>query len=607
MCGISAAIFRTGNVAPFLHRALKKLEYRGYDSVGVATIFNNQIYLKKDVGKIDKVHSFLNLDDLPGNIGLGHTRWATHGVPSKNNSHPHLDCKRTIAVVHNGVIDNFELLKRDLIKRGHIFQSETDTEVIPHLIEEFISEGFSLKEAIRKTAKKLKGTFAIVVISTYEPDKIYCIRDGNPLVLGVSNNSFYCASDIPAFLQMTKDVILLHDGELATISLDGISIEKVSDGSPIYRDKIHITWTADMAEKGGFPHFMLKEIHEQPQALRDTFHVKTEIIQKAAELINRSKQVFFVAAGTSGHAGLAGKYLLSKFAGRFTSMENASEFEYIINNNLSDDSLIIAITQSGETLDTINAVKIARKYNSKILSITNVIGSSITSYSDFTIYTQAGPEIGVAATKTFLVQLITLSRLAVELGRLTGILNDSEYKQHINSLRMVPNFVSKIIETEEKTAKSISESLYSKSSFYYLGRGISITTAKEGALKLKEIAYNHAEAYSAGESKHGPIALVEDGFPVVFVVPPDDTYDRSIGNIMEMKARNAEIISVISETDHDVRALSKYFFTVPSDFPIDFSPIGYVVPLQIFSYYMATRKGLDPDKPRNLAKSVTVL
>jgi glucosamine--fructose-6-phosphate aminotransferase (isomerizing) len=607
MCGIIAVVQQRGAVAPFLHQALKRLEYRGYDSVGVTTIADNTLYTKKDKGKIEEVHRRLDLDEMPGLIGIGHTRWATHGAPSMLNAHPHFDCENKIAVVHNGVIDNFMELKKELSERGHKFNSETDTEVIPHMIEDFMKEGLDLVGSMKEVTKRIEGTYAIVAMSTEESDKIVCTRDGNPLVIGTKSGASYVSSDIPAFLPMTNDMILLLDGEVASLTTKGVSIEKLSDGASVNRDTIKISWTADQAQKSGYPHFMLKEIHEQPDAIKNTLRLRPENIENAAKIIKNSEHVYMLAMGTSGHAALAGRHMFASLAGIIPSFELASDFSDTMYGVLSERDCIIAITQSGETTDTITAVKYAKQYGTKVVAITNVVGSSITRLADYTIITQAGPEIGVAATKTFMVQLTSLALIALALGEMTKFRDSDEILRKRDSLDKLPELISEVISRNEERARRIASILYEKPSLLFLGRGISMSTAEEGALKLKEISYNHAEAYSAGESKHGPIALVQKDYPVIFIAPPDKTRNRIVGNIMEMKARGATIISVIPKDDDEIASLSDYVFAIPGMIEAEFSVMPYIVPLQLFSYYMALRQGYDPDKPRNLAKSVTVL
>ena len=608
MCGIIGVVQKHGNVAPFLHQALKRLEYRGYDSVGVTTIAAGRLYIKKEKGKIEEVHRRLNLDDMPGSIGIGHTRWATHGIPSMLNAHPHFDCNNEISVVHNGVIDNFMELRAELKEKGHELKSETDTEVIPHLIEEYMRDGLDLFQAVKQTTKRIEGTYAIVVMSTKEEtSRIVCTRDGNPLVIGRKEDVSYVSSDIPAFLPMTNDMILLLDGEIASLTAGGVRIEKLADGSEVKREGVKISWTADQAQKSGYPHFMLKEIHEQPEAIKNTLRLRDDVIREAAKIIHSSKRVIMLAMGTSGHAAQAGRHMFASLAGVLPSFELASDFPDTVYGTLTQDDCMIAITQSGETTDTISAVKYAKESGAKVVAITNVVGSSITQYADYTILTQAGPEIGVAATKTFMVQLAALALLALSLGELTGFVDASVIERKRRSLQRIPDIVSETISRNEELARRLAGQMYDKPSLLFLGRGVSIATAEEGALKLKEIAYNHAEAYSAGESKHGPIALVQEDYPVIFVAPNDETRSRLIGNIMEMRARGACIVSVISKDDKELASLSKHVFIIPEQIEAEFSTMVFVVPLQLFSYYMALKKGYDPDKPRNLAKSVTVL
>ncbi|MHA2067795.1 MAG: glutamine--fructose-6-phosphate transaminase (isomerizing) [Candidatus Thorarchaeota archaeon] len=584
MCGIIGVVQKRGQVAPFIHQALKRLEYRGYDSVGVTTIADDQLHMKKDKGKVEEVHMKLNLDEMPGSMGIGHTRWATHGIPSMYNSHPHFDCDNEVAVVHNGVIDNFLELRKDLASKGHKFGSETDTEVIPHMIEDYMADGMNLTEAVTEVTKRIEGTYAIVAMTTKEYGKIVCTRDGNPLVLGRKKDTTYVSSDIPAFLPMTKDMILLLDGEVATLTTEGVEIRKLSDGTIVERETIEISWTADQAQKGGFPHFMLKEIHEQPDAIRNTLHLKPEVLQGAAELIHESRNVYFLAMGTSGHAAMAGKHMFASLAGVLPRFELASEFPDTVYDALSENDCIVAITQSGETTDTITSVKYAKRFGTKVVAITNVVGSSITRIADYTIITQAGPEIGVAATKTFMVQLTSLAQIALALGELTGSVDRKQLEEKRERLEKLPDIISEVISRNEEQARQLAGLLHDKPSLLFLGRGISQSTSEEGALKLKEIAYNHAEAYSAGESKHGPIALVHDGYPVIFVAPRDETRNRIIGNIMEMKARGASIISVIEKGDEELEGLSDHSFTIPEGIDSEFSVMPYVVPLQLFSY-----------------------
>jgi len=608
MCGIFGCILKEGTAAPLIHQALKRLEYRGYDSVGEATIHDGKLHIKKDSGKIDEVHRVHNLDDLPGSIGVGHTRWATHGAPLMVNAHPHTDCGGQIAVVHNGIIENFAELKLELEGKGHIFQSRTDTEVIAHLIEEAFKTNPSLRleDAVLEAVRRLEGSYAIAVISPKEPDKIVCARRESPLVLGIGENALYCASDIPAFLPLTNKAVIIEDGELVTLSLEGFEIRKIADLSPVMREPKLIDWTPEMAVKQGYPHFMLKEIHEQPACLRNTLRLQEHYLDLMATFLDRAKEVFLVACGTSYHACLAASYMFSKLAFLATYPVIASEFIEQHGKSVNIDSTILAVSQSGETADTLAAVNVARQRAATILGLTNVIGSTLTRVSRVYISQQSGPEIGVAATKTFTSQLSVLAQLALRLAKKRGKISQDEMDFIEAKLRKLPDIVETVITTQEAKVKAIAKKYKDAKVFFFLGRGISTATAYEGRLKLMEIAYIPAIAFPAGESKHGPISLVEEGFPVVFICPKDDTHKTIIGNIMEMKARGASIIAVIEEGDEEVKRLTDNYIEVPKGIPDVLSPIPFVVPLQLLAYYMAVERGYDPDKPRNLAKSVTV-
>ena len=606
MCGIFGCLLKDGDAAPVIHSALHRLEYRGYDSVGEATLHEGRIYIKKDAGKIDEVHKILNLDDLPGRIGIGHTRWATHGAPSKANAHPHLDCKEKVAVVHNGIIENYAELKMELEAKGHVFRSKTDTEVISHLIEENLQSGMSLVEAVREAVKKLEGSYAIAVISTVEPDKIVCARNESPLVLGVSENGVFCASDIPAFLPLTNRIIVINDGELVVLKDGGYEISRIADATPILRKPEIVDWTPEMAEKQGFPHFMLKEIHEQPLCLRNTLRLQEQYLELMTTFLDRATEVFLVACGTSYHACLAASYMFSKLAFLPTHPVIASEFIERYGKAVNIDSTILAVSQSGETADTLAAVEWARHRAATILGLTNVIGSTLTRISRVYVCQQSGPEIGVAATKTFTSQLSVLAQLALRLAKKRGKVSHVEIEFLEEKLMQIPDIVKRVIESQEENVKLLAKKYRDKNVFFFLGRGISTATAMEGRLKLMEIAYIPSIAYPAGESKHGPISLIQPGFPVVFICPPDETRKTLIGNIMEMKARGAQIIAIIEEGDEEIKELADDYIEIVKGVPEVLSPIPYVIPLQLFAYYMAVERGCDPDKPRNLAKSVTV-
>lgn len=576
----------------------------------MSTIYKGNVYTKKDKGKIDEVDEKLNFDNLPGNIGIAHTRWATHGGATKVNAHPHHCSSNKIAVVHNGIIENYLDLRQELEEEyGHKFISECDTEVIPHLIEIYLQNGKNrLREAVKKALKKIKGSYALAILYKNNPNQIILAKKESPLVIGLAPNASYAASDIPAFLPLTNRVIILEDGEFAVLNYNNVEIYKTENHNTIIsRDPQIINWNSEMAEKGGMPHFMLKEIHEQPRAISNTLRINNSKYLPFVKLLNDAKNIFITAAGTSFHAGLASSYTFNKISKLHNNPIISSEFIDKVGGIIDNESVVLAISQSGETMDTLNAINYAKKKGAKILSITNVMGSSIIRMSDHKIITQAGPEIGVAATKTFLVQLICLTQLSLYLAEMRGLLNSSEIKFLKQNLMNIPKIIQKIIVNQEENIKIIAQHFANNSNFLFLGRGISSITAAEGALKLKEISYIHAESYPAGECKHGPIALIERDFPVVFIAPPDDTQTLLISNIMEMKARNAKIITVSQENDYKIHRISNAKFIIPSKIPEILTPIAYIVPLQIFAYFSAIFRGNDPDKPRNLAKTVTVL
>jgi glucosamine--fructose-6-phosphate aminotransferase (isomerizing) len=608
MCGIFGCIMKDANAAPTIRASLKRLEYRGYDSVGVATIQDGNLYVKKDQGKIDEVHAVHNLDDLPGNIGIGHTRWATHGAPLQVNAHPHLDCGGQIAVVHNGIIENFSELKQELEGRGHVFKSKTDTEVIPHLIEASLrsNPSMSLADAVLETVKRLDGSYAIAVISSREPHKIVCARHESPLVIGINEKAIYCASDIPAFLPVTNRAVLVEDGELVVLSLEGYEIKKIADSRVVSREPRLIDWTPEMAVKQGYPHFMLKEIHEQPDTLRNTLRLQDHYLDLMATFLDRAREVFLVACGTSYHACLASSYMFSKLAFLATYPVVASEFVEQHGKSVNIESTLLTVSQSGETADTLAAVNAARQRAATILGLTNAIGSTLTRVSRVYIGQQSGPEIGVAATKTFTSQLSVLAGLALRLAKKRGKVSQDEMDFLAEKLEKLPDTVETVIRTQEEKVKQIAKKYKDARAFFFLGRGISTATAYEGRLKLMEIAYVPAMAFPAGESKHGPISLVEPDFPVVFICPKDETYRTLIGNVMEMKARGASIIAVIEEGDEEIKRLADDYIEIPAGTPEVLSPITFVIPLQLLAYYMAVERGYNPDTPRNLAKSVTV-
>ena len=606
MCGIFGCILKDGNAASVIHAALKRLEYRGYDSVGEATLHENKLFIKKDQGKINDVHALHNLDDLPGRMGVGHTRWATHGAPSQVNAHPHVDCRERIAVVHNGIIENFAELRRELEEQGHVFRSKTDSEVIPHLIEEELKRGSTYVEAVREAINRLEGSYAIAVLSAEEPDKILCARRESPLVVGVAENAAYCASDIPAFLPLTNKAVIIEDEELVILSDEGYEIRKLMDWNLVTREAKLIDWNPEMAEKQGHPHFMLKEIHEQPTCLKNSLRLQDQYLELMTTFLDRAGEVFLVACGTSYHACLAASYMFSKLAFLATHPAIASEFVEQHGRSANIDSTLLVVSQSGETADTLAAVEHARLRAATILGLTNVIGSTLTRVSRVYVCQQSGPEIGVAATKTFTTQLSVLAQLALRLAKKRGKISHEEIEQLEEQLEQIPDIAETILQTQEEQMKQLARKYRDKPCFFFLGRGISSATALEGRLKLLEIAYVPSIAFPAGESKHGPISLIEPGFPVIFICPRDETRKTVVGNIMEMKARGASIIAITEEGDEEIKSLADDYVEIVKGVPEILSPTLYVIPLQLFAYYMAVEKGCDPDMPRNLAKSVTV-
>jgi len=606
LCGIFGCILREGSAVKQITEGLKRLEYRGYDSVGVATIDHGELEIRKDAGKIEDVVARHRILDMKGSIGIGHTRWATHGAPTMVNAHPHADGSRSIALIHNGVIENYMELKEELLEKGHEFKSRTDTEVMPHLIEEELKTGVSLQGAFLRALRRVRGSYAFVVLSTVEPDKIYCARNESPLVIGVSENGVYCASDVPALLPYTNKVNYLRNGEMAVLTLNGYQIIKISDGSTVERGLTDITWSPESAEKLGYTHYMLKEIHEQPSSLRDALRLQERYLNLLTTFLDRGKEVFLLAAGTSYHSCIAGSYLFSRLARLTTVPIISSEFIERYGSSVGIDSIVLAVSQSGETYDTLKAVDYARMRASTVLGITNTVGSTLTRVSRAYLIQQSGPEIGVAATKTFTSQVLVLAQMALKLAKLRGKLSQDELDEFQEKLLRVPEWVEETINKQEERVKELAKTHMDDRFFVFLGRGISSATALEGRLKLMEITYVPSLAYPAGESKHGPISVVEDGVSCIFVCPQGDSHSHILGSIMEMKARGAKIISICEEGDEQVKKLSDEVVEMPREIPEELSPIVYVVPLQLLAYHMAVLKGLDPDKPRNLAKSVTV-
>ena len=606
MCGIFGSVLKSGNVAPLIYQGLKRLEYRGYDSVGFATIETGKLSVKKDAGRLDDVVKRLSLTEMPGSIGIGHTRWATHGAPKMVNAHPHTDCTGSVAVIHNGVIENFMELKEELIAQGHNFVSLTDTEVIAHLIEQELKGDLGLEEAILKSLRRLDGSYAVAVISSSDPTKIYCARNESPLVLGVSDQGTFCASDVPAMLSYTNQVAYLRNGEFAVLERDGFQIKHVQDGSYVERELKEITWTLEMAEKQGFPHFMLKEINEQPSSLRNALRLQSQYLDLLTTFLDRARDLFLVAAGTSHYACVAASYMFSKIARLTTFPVVSSEFIEQYGASVGIDTVVLSVSQSGETYDTLKAIEHARMRASTVLGVTNTVGSSLTRMARAYVVQQSGPEIGVAATKTFTSQLLVLAQLALRLARTRGKISQDEVDEFEEKLMNVPSYVEDVIDRHGEDIKVLVDKYADEKIFVFLGRGISSATALEGRLKLLELNYVPSLAYPAGESKHGPISVVEEGVPVIFVCPRGESRKDIVGSIMEMKARGARIISICEEGDKEINELSDDVIEMPRGIPDLLSPIPYVVPLQLFAYHLAVKKGLDPDKPRNLAKSVTV-
>ena len=593
MCGIVGCILKEDSeVAPILFDCISKLEYRGYDSIGLATFSNDKIFIKKDKGKIQEVDDKLNLTDMPGNFGIAHVRWATHGDPSKLNSHPHVDEDNTVAVVHNGIIENYFEIKEKLILEGHVFKSDTDTEVIPHLIQKFMAEKFDLEHAVRKTIDVIEGAYAIAAISVNEPDKIVATRKDSPLIVGIGEDGYYLASDSPAILKYARDIIYPEKGEIVILDKDGVVVHDEFD-NVVNKEIDTINWTPEMAEKEGYDHFMIKEINEQATAVRNTLTQK-ENIQQIIEDAGDIQRICFVACGTSYHASLTGKYLIESLAGIPTDVILASEFKYSA-NTLNDKTLVIFISQSGETADSLKALDVANQ-TSQTLGIVNVAGSSITRRAKYVVQTQAGPEIGVAATKTYVAQLTAIYLLAAVLSKNVELLNE---------LDKVPDFIDEVLLSVD-LVKDLSKRYNYASDFFYLGRGYSYPTALEGALKLKEITYIHGEGYAAGELKHGPLALIDEGIPVVVIIPPGDNYRKTMSNLEEVKSRGANVLAIGSDNDESLKSKADDVISVNSEVKEIIAPLVYIVPLQLIAYYITLEKGHDPDKPKNLAKCVTV-
>jgi glucosamine--fructose-6-phosphate aminotransferase (isomerizing) len=617
MCGIVGYI-GPKRVVPVLIDGLKRLEYRGYDSAGIAVVSRNgSLEIRRASGKLRNLEEAIRLSPIDGEYGIGHTRWATHGRPTEENAHPHRDCTGKIVVVHNGIIENYLELKRQLAAEGHKFITETDTEVIAHLIEKY-SNGGPLEDAVLATVRRLSGVYALAVISANDPNKVVAARYGPPAVIGLGQGEYFVASDIPALLHHTRDIFFLADGDVAVLTPGGVRLMDF-EGSVIERPLQHITWDPILAEKGGFKHFMQKEIFEQPRAVRDTLlgRVSLETGRLFLEEIGISEadlrelsSVRIVGCGTSWHAGLAGKFLIEDLARVPVEVDYGSEFRYR-NPILDKKSLVVLISQSGETADTLAAQREAQQKGSKTLAICNVVGSMLTREASGSLYTHAGPEIGVASTKAFTAQITALSLFALYLAQVRGTLSAAQLKPLLQELLRLPQKMESVLQRDEDFDE-LARQLFRFSDFLYLGRGVHYPIALEGALKLKEISYIHAEGYPAGEMKHGPNALIDENLPVVVLAPCDRTspsattrYEKSLSNIKEVKARDGIVISVVTEGDEEAREASDHTIEIPSA-PDLLTPILEILPLQLLAYHIAVRRGCDVDQPRNLAKSVTV-
>ncbi len=616
MCGIVGYI-GTQKAVPIILEGLKRLEYRGYDSAGLAVYCGDgQLEVRRAKGKLRNLEDAIRLSPVDGSFGIGHTRWATHGRPTEENAHPHRDCKGDIVVVHNGIVENYLSLKHQLEAEGHVFKTETDTEVIAHLVEKHFAG--NLEEAVRATVKQLAGVFALAVISRTDPNKIVAARNGPPVVIGIGDNEYFVASDVPAILSHTRDMFFLADGDLAVLTAEGVRLSDFN-GRPVNRQVSHILWDPIMAEKGGYKHFMLKEIFEQPRAVRDTTLGRVgqetgrifldEMDITPAEFA-RFRQIRIIACGTSWHAALAGKFMIEKLARIPVEVDYGSEFRYR-DPILDRDTLTVVISQSGETADTLAAQREAKQKGSKTLAICNVVGSMITREAAGTIYTHAGPEIGVASTKAFTGQLTALFILAMYLGQANQRLDESASRCLVQELLHLPGKLETVL-SHDALYETLARELFRATDFLFLGRGIHFPIALEGALKLKEISYIHAEGYPAGEMKHGPNALIDEKLPVVVLATHDrnneesrQLYEKTLSNIQEVKAREGIVLALVTQGDQEARKTADHVIEIPPCSDL-LGPILEVVPLQLLAYHIGVRRGCDVDQPRNLAKSVTV-
>jgi glutamine---fructose-6-phosphate transaminase (isomerizing) len=610
MCGIVAYIGER-KALPILINGLKRLEYRGYDSAGIA-ILNDETQLYKKKGKVSDLEAYIGRNEINGTIGIGHTRWATHGEPNDVNAHPHQSMNGKFIIIHNGIIENYAKLRERLIQRGVKFKSETDTEVLANLIEYIYEQGgVDAEIAVRLALSKVIGAYGLVVLPTREPDKLIAARKGSPLVIGVGNEEYFLASDATPIVEYTKSVIYLNDGDVAIIKKDQLVLKTLRNDNETPKI-LELNIDIGEIDKGGYEHFMLKEIFEQPKSIRDTFRgrvrAETEeihlggLFEVMPQLI-QAKRIIIIACGTSWHAGLVGEYLFEDMARIPVEVEYASEFRYR-NPIINADDIVIAISQSGETADTLAAIKMAKEKGALVLGICNVVGSSIPRETHAGVYTHAGPEIGVASTKAFTCQVTVLAMMAISISRSKNLINDEEYKKLIHEFNLIPDKIEEILTHNEKYRK-VAEVYKDASNSLYLGRGYLFPVALEGALKLKEISYIHAEGYPAAEMKHGPIALIDERMPVVVVAIKDSSYEKIVSNVQEVKARNGQVIAVVTKGDTIIRGMADYIFEVPET-KSAFAALLSIVPLQLFSYYIAVMRGCNVDQPRNLAKSVTV-
>jgi glucosamine--fructose-6-phosphate aminotransferase (isomerizing) len=611
MCGIVGYI-GPKNATPIIMNGLKKLEYRGYDSAGIAVLENGNIQVRRDAGKLERLSQLVQQDPLEGNLGIGHTRWATHGEPNSRNAHPHLGMTGDVVVVHNGIVENFSTLREELESEGAEFRSETDTEVIVHLVERYLA-GNSFTDAVQKALRHLKGAHAVVILNKNEPDKIIAARIGNAggVVIGKGQDEMYIASDLPAILEYTREMVFLESHQMAVVSRQGLEVMTL-DGKEVEVEVHNVPWDPVSAEKGEYRHFMHKEIHEQVRSLTDTIAGRVDFeagtiqlptLNLTPELVKGINKIFIIACGTASYAGMVGKVLIERIARIPVEVEIGSEFRY--QDPIVDErTVVLAISQSGETADTLAAMEEGRRKGAVLWSIVNAIGSQAMRVADGFISMQVGPEIGVASTKAYTAPLVDLYMLAILLGQMRGTLDEKGRRQLVDDLRLVPHLAGRCLDQEEQV-KRVAESLLDAENALYLGRGVNMPTAYEGALKLKEISYIHAEGYPAGEMKHGPIALIDSGLPVVVIAPRDPWYDKMFSQIEQAKARGGRVIAVASEGDEQIQALADQVLFVPET-PWMLSPVTSVIPLQLLAYHIAAQRGLDVDQPRNLAKSVTV-